>query len=57
MESEHKPDILHKYILDNPEANSQADVAAIKLAIQDGIAREEAEELFGGEFDPQCMDD
>ena len=44
-------------ILDNPNANRLADDAAIKLAIQDEMTREEAEELFGGAFDPQCMDD
>ena len=29
MESEPRPGILHKNILDNPEANRQADMAAI----------------------------
>ena len=43
--------------MDIPNANRLADDAAIKLAIQDGMTREEAEELFGGAFDPQCMDD
>ena len=57
MESELKPDILHKNILDNPKANRLADDAAIKLAVAEGMTREEAEELFGGAFDPQCMDD